>query len=71
MGAQSRLYDEWLDGVADGIRPTLEGFARSALSADPPRPVETTIRKLDPSKWGFCRECNHSILKCQCDREDM
>lgn len=48
MSEQSRSYDEWLDGIAEG-RPVDAGeFARSAIG-DLPR-VETPIRY--PSNQG-------------------
>jgi hypothetical protein len=67
---QSRLWDEWLDGILEGDKPTVESFTRSAFSADPIRLIETPVRKLDPSKWGFCLGCNHLVGKCRCDMED-
>lgn len=49
MSTQSRAYNDWQDRIAAGVKPTVENFARSALT-DLPR-VETGIRKPNFSAW--------------------
>ena len=50
MSEQSRAWDAFLDRVADGEKPTVEGFARTALT-DLPR-VDIKPRRLtNKSAW--------------------
>ncbi len=51
MSQQSRAWDEWLDRLVDGRKPTTDDFVRSALT-DLPR-VETHVRQLNYRAWGF------------------
>lgn len=42
-------YNAWLDRVVEGVKPTADNFARSALT-DLPR-VGTGIRHPNPAAW--------------------
>lgn len=51
MAEQSRAWDQWLDRLIDGKKPTADEFARSALT-DLPR-VTIQPRPLNPKSWGY------------------
>lgn len=51
MSAAPDRFEEWLDRIAAGERPTVEGFARSAIG-ELPR-VDVLARALNPKAWGF------------------